>query len=326
MLSSDASDKTILHRAEETFVGSWLLEQFYSRVKSKEVSSNVDDDNKCRESHNYDLWLATEVASYMKLAMLLPPYLVFADLLDASPDLQSIRRVVHFVNSYLRPYMSDNGCLPFDVTLYIFKALLSQARRPLHGSRTPSNPQLMSEFMKDCLLFFASIQHYWKQLRPLAVTLSDVTSGALMQAELLLNWKNRVENSQVDSLREIENMDVSLVATFIALNLHSMSSKVVTMFIRESEIPTAFGRKLAVCLFDCIVAEFSQMILHGRQIEENAVLRDTAWKLLRCFPKTLSVFTIDESIQLKEALVRLRFVNEFLFLKSFLFIIFVSFT
>lgn len=33
----------------------------------------------------------------------------------------------------------------------------------------------------------------------------------------------RVENSQVDSLREIENMDVSLVATFIALNLHSMS-------------------------------------------------------------------------------------------------------
>jgi len=93
-------------------------------------------------------------------------------------------------------------------------------------------------------------------------------------------------------------------ASLIQLFLHF--SKVVTMFIRESEIPTAFGRKLAVCLFDCIVAEFSQMILHGRQIEENAVLRDTAWKLLRCFPKTLSVFTIDESIQLKEALVRLR--------------------
>jgi len=36
-----------------------------------------------------------------RLAMLLPPYLIFADLLDASPDLQSIRRVVHFVNSYL---------------------------------------------------------------------------------------------------------------------------------------------------------------------------------------------------------------------------------
>ena len=36
-----------------------------------------------------------------RLAMLLPPYLIFADLLDASPDLQSIRRAVHFINSYL---------------------------------------------------------------------------------------------------------------------------------------------------------------------------------------------------------------------------------
>lgn len=119
--------------------------------------------------------------------MHLPPYLLFADLLDPSPDPESIRRVVHFINSYLvrnskflrftvralscelshiwlsqisrykgrlfplarliqeifagytcaisgmyseilkvfslfqKPYMSDNCCLPFDVTLYIFK-------------------------------------------------------------------------------------------------------------------------------------------------------------------------------------------------------------
>ena len=87
----------------------------------------------------------------------------------------------------------------------------------------------------------------------MTVTLGDVTLGALKQAELLLNWKNRfalqracvklrlsfishesllscfvclllrVENSQADSLRELENMDVSLVATFISVNLYSMS-------------------------------------------------------------------------------------------------------
>jgi len=306
LLSKDASDQTNLPQTGETCVGSWLLEQFHSRVRDKGISSDADGDNKNRESHNYDLLLATEVASFMKLAMRLPPYLLFADLSDASPDLQSIRRVGHFINSYLRPYMSNNCCLPFDVTLYIFKALLSHIRRPLHGSRTTSNPQLMSEFMKDCPLFFASIQYYWKQLRPLTVTLGDVTFGALNQAELLLNWKNRVENSQVVSLRELESMDASLVATFIAANLYSMSSKVMTIFIRESKTPTAFGRKLAVCLLDCIMAEFSQMILHGRGIGDNAVLRDTAWKLLRCFPKALSVFRIDESIEFKEALLGLR--------------------
>ena len=36
-----------------------------------------------------------------RLAMRLPPYLLFADLSDASPDQQSIRRVVHFINSHL---------------------------------------------------------------------------------------------------------------------------------------------------------------------------------------------------------------------------------
>lgn len=304
MLCKDASETTSL-QTRETY-GSWLLKQFHSRVKDKQIPSVADGGNNSRELHNYDLFLATELDSFMKLAMHLPPYLLFADLLDPSPDPESIRRVVHFINSYLKPYMSDNCCLPFDVTLYIFKALLTHIRASPHGSRTPSNSHLMSEFMNDCPLFFVSVQYYWKQLRPLAVTLSDVTVGALNQAELLLNWKNRVENSQVVSLRELENMDVSLVATFLAVNLHSMSSKLMAIFIRESGTPTEYGRKLAVCLSDCIMAEFAQMILHGREIRENAVLRDTAWKLLRCFPKALSVFRIDESSEFEEALLRLR--------------------
>ncbi|KAL9974334.1 hypothetical protein ACROYT_G011357 [Oculina patagonica] len=80
----------------------------------------------------------------------------------------------------------------------------------------------------------------------------------------------------------------------------------MTIFIRESKSPTEFTRKLAVCLFDCLMAEFSQMCLHGREIEENAVLRDSAWKLLMCFPKSLSVFIIDERSEFKEVLLRLR--------------------
>lgn len=38
MLSNDASDETPLHRAGETWAGSWLLEQFHSRVKEREVT------------------------------------------------------------------------------------------------------------------------------------------------------------------------------------------------------------------------------------------------------------------------------------------------
>lgn len=37
----------------------------------------------------------------LRLALRLPPYLLFADLLDSGPDLQSITHVVHFINSYL---------------------------------------------------------------------------------------------------------------------------------------------------------------------------------------------------------------------------------
>ncbi|KAL9974336.1 hypothetical protein ACROYT_G011360 [Oculina patagonica] len=220
MLSQDSTDETNSHQSGETWSGSWLLEQLHSRLK--QIQSNAGED-KSKRLQNYDFLLATEVASFMKLAMRLPPYLLFADHQDFIPDLQSITPVVHFINDYLRPYMSDNCCLPFDVTLYILKALLTHTRRPPHESRTPSNSKLLSEFMKDCSLFCASVQNYWKQLKPLAANLGDVTLKALNQAELLLNWKNRVDKSQAVSLRELENIDVSLVASFIAVNLHTMS-------------------------------------------------------------------------------------------------------
>lgn len=38
-----------------------LILSFY-----EQISSDADGDNKNRESHNYDLLLATEVASFMK--------------------------------------------------------------------------------------------------------------------------------------------------------------------------------------------------------------------------------------------------------------------
>ena len=42
MLSKDVNDETTLHGAEEPCVGSWLLEQFHTRVKKREVRlSNV---------------------------------------------------------------------------------------------------------------------------------------------------------------------------------------------------------------------------------------------------------------------------------------------
>ena len=41
MLSKNVNDETTLHRAEETCVGSWLLEQFYTRVKKKEVRVSI---------------------------------------------------------------------------------------------------------------------------------------------------------------------------------------------------------------------------------------------------------------------------------------------
>ncbi|KAJ7374789.1 hypothetical protein OS493_005139 [Desmophyllum pertusum] len=118
MLSQDSTDETS-HRSGDTWRGSWLLEQFNSRLD--EIQSNADE-NKSKRSHNSDLLQATEVASFMKLAIRLPPFLLFTDLLDSIPDKQSIKHVVHFINVYLRPYTSDNCCLPL-MLLFTFSRL-----------------------------------------------------------------------------------------------------------------------------------------------------------------------------------------------------------
>lgn len=298
MLSQHSNDNTLPQ--SEKWPGSWLLEQFNSRLE--EIQSIAKNQNEKPDSN--DLLQAAVVMSFVKLAMHLPPFLLFADQMDSSLDTQSITRVIDFVNAYLRPFISGNCSLPFDVTLYIFKAWLSYTRRPFHQSR---NSQLLSRLMADCPLFFASTLCYWKQLRPLAIIQVDVTTHeALSRAELLLNWRNRVENSQPVSLGDLERVDVNLVVSFIAVNLHTLNSQVMKIILRESKRPTEFTQKVAVCLFDCIMADFSRIILHGDEICKNEALRDSAWKLFTFFPKTLLVFRIGESGEFREALLSLR--------------------
>nr|XP_058972994.1 Fanconi anemia group A protein-like isoform X2 [Pocillopora verrucosa] len=299
MLSQHSNDNTSAPSGKN-WRGSWLLEQFNSRLEKIQSSAK----NQNGGAQNNELLNSSVVVSCMNLAMHLPPFLLFADQMDSSLDTQSITHVINFINAYLRPYISDNCCLPFDVTLFIFKAWLTFTRRPFHESR---NPQLLSKFMTDCPLFFASALYYWKQLRPLAITQVDVTThGSLNQAELLLNWKNRVETSQPVSLEDLDHVDVNLVASFIAVNLYTLNSQVMKILLQESKRPTEFTRKVAVCLFDCIMTEFSRMILHGDEICENEALRDSAWKLFTSFPKTLFVFKIEESGEFREVLLSLR--------------------
>lgn len=291
------------HKTGENPCEPWLLKQFHCRLSQLQFKVG---NSRSRTSQNSDLLRASEIISFMKLAVRLPSYLLFTDALDFLPDVYSIKRVIAFINSNLRPFLSEGCCLPFDVTLYIFKALLTYTRGSASYSQSAASSQLVSECFKDCPLFFVSLQHYWKQLRPLAAAQFVVTCGALKQAELLFNWKNRIESAQNVSLRELESLDVYVVASCMTVYLRDVNSKVMALFVEESKSSIEFTRKLAVCFFDCIMADFSRMVLHGHEIEENAVLRDFAWRLLRCFPKTLLVFKMDENCEFKEDLIRLR--------------------
>jgi len=297
------SQKTKDAASDESREAPWLLEQLDSRLR--EIQSKLEKSNS-KTSRNYELLRASEITSFMKVVMRLPSFLLFTDLLDPVPDVYSVKRVVTFINSNLRPYMSDGCRLPFDVTLHILKGLLNYSRGGLSKSRTLTGSQLLSEFFTYCPLLLVSVQHFWKQLRPLAVTQCDFTRGPLEQAQLLLSWKNRFETTQNVSLRELEDLDVCVVASCIAPSLRVLNSHLLALFTEESKSPTGFITKLAACLFDCIMAEFSQMILHGREIGENAVLRNFALKLLKCFPRTLLIFKVGENCEFKDALDRLR--------------------
>ena len=60
--------------------------------------------------------------TFFRLAMRLPPYLLFADLLDPSHDPQSIRHVAHFINSYLVSSKNFFNSLLYKISL-IFPTL-----------------------------------------------------------------------------------------------------------------------------------------------------------------------------------------------------------
>ncbi|KAM7438304.1 hypothetical protein ABFA07_012225 [Porites harrisoni] len=302
MLPQLSNDDAGQETEAESSCDPWLLQQFHSRMS--QVQFNVEQ-SKTKTTENCDLLPASKTASFIKLAMRLPPYLLFTNKLDSDPNAHSITRVADFIYSYLRPYLSDGGCLPFDITTYILKALLTYTRTSPSKSITTGS-ELFSRFFKECPLFFVSTQHYWKQLRPLAASHRNYTCAVLQQAGSFLNWKNRVETAQNASLSELEGFDVYVLASAIAVYLRGANRVMMNLIVEEMKAPTEFTRKLAGCLFDCIVAEFSQMLLHGNEIEENAVLRDFAWQLLRCFPRTLLVFKIDENCEFKDDVMRLR--------------------
>lgn len=238
--------------------------------------------------------------------MRLPSYLLFSDTSDGGPHIQAVKSVAVFINSYLRPYISERCCLGFDITHYIFKALLAYTQRPTDNSRTMASSQLLSQCFSDCPLLLVSVQHYWKQLKVLTAVQYDVTHSRLKDVELLSNWKNRVEGAETVSLRELESSDVCVVAALIALSLRKIEKTILELFRKDIKLHKDFIQKLAACLFDCVVTEFSQMLIHGQEIREDSLLLDFAWKLIRYFPCTLLVFKQDGYFEQKECLQRLR--------------------
>lgn len=281
----------------------WLLDQFHARLAK--IHSQIEK-SESRTSLNNELLQATEIASFMKIAMRLPTYLLFTDLSDEVPHIEAVKRVAVFVNSYLRPYTSEGCCLPFDVTHYIFKALLAYTQGSLSNSRTVAFSHLLSQCFVDCPLLLVSIQHYWKQLKALTSFQYDVTHSQLKAAELILNWKNRAENAETVSLKELESLDVCVVAASIALSLRKIKKTLMALFQEEMKFHRVFIQKLVVCLFDCLIAEFSQMLIRGQEIREDSVLQDVAWKLIRHFPCTLLVFKRDGMSEPEEEFQRMR--------------------
>ncbi|XP_074616558.1 Fanconi anemia group A protein-like isoform X3 [Acropora palmata] len=281
----------------------WLLDQFHRRIAT--IQSEIGK-SESKTSLNIELLQASIVVSFMKLAMRLPSYLLFSDTSDGDPHIHAVKRVAVFINSYLRPYISERCCLEFDITHYIFKALLAYTHRPTDNSRTMASSQLLSQCFSDCPLLLVSVQHYWKQLKVLTAVQYDVTHSRLKDAELLSNWKNRVEGSESVSLRELESSDVCVVAALIALSLRKTEKTILELFRKDIQVHKDFIEKLAVCLFDCVVAEFSQMLIHGQEMREDSLLLDFAWKLTRYFPCTLLVFKQDGCFEQKESLQRLR--------------------
>lgn len=121
-----------------------------------------------------------------------------------------------------------------------------------------------------------------------------------------MNWKNRAENDQNVSLRELECFDVCVVACCSTINLRWLNSKILPLLEEEMNCPRDFTRQLTICLSDCIMAEFSQMLVDGREIGEDSLLKQFATKLFECFPWTLLVFKLDGQCDCKKDLHRLR--------------------